>query len=131
MSTRTRGRTGPKPAAQEGADQPANGLTGKAGQPLNGTHGTHDTQEPAVVKVEAAGPPPNGYTAPEGDGLTLAVFSYEGPDSPVGRHAANLAAAHARRGHAVHLFTRLPVERLPGVHCHATGECEGDDILER
>ncbi len=132
MSTRTRGRTGPKPAAQEGTGQPANGLTGKDTQPLNGSNGTHAVQDrQAVVKVEAAGPAPNGYTAPEGDGLTLAVFCYEGPDSPVGRHAANLAAAHARRGHAVHLFTRLPVEKLPGVHCHATGECAGDDILER
>lgn len=131
MSTRTRGRTGPKPAAQEGTGQPANGLTGKATQPLNGNNGAAVAPGQAVVKVEAAGPAPNGYTAPAGDGLTLAVFCYEGPDSPVGRHAANLAAAHARRGHAVHLFTRLPVEKLAGVHCHATGECAGDDILER
>jgi glycosyltransferase involved in cell wall biosynthesis len=122
MSTRTKGRTGaPTPA---GAEEPT--------RPLNGSNGAgvaHDEQ--AVVKVEPAGPAPNGYAAPAGDGLTLAVFSYEGPDGPVGRHAANLAAAHARRGHAVHLFTRLPAEKLPGVHCHATGECEGDDVLER
>ncbi len=132
MSTRTRGRTGAaKSAAPEDAGQPTNGLTSRATQPLNGSHGTEGAQEQAVVKVEPAGPAPNGYRAPEGDGLTLAVFCYEGPDSPVGRHAASLAAAHARRGHSVHLVTRLPAEKLPGVHCHATGECEGDDILER
>jgi glycosyltransferase involved in cell wall biosynthesis len=130
MSTRTKGRTGAaRPATPEGAGQPANGLTAKATQPLNGTDGARDDQ--SVVKVEPAGPAPNGYSAPEGDGLTLAVFCYEGPDNPVGRHAAQLADAHARRGHAVHLFTRLPFEKLPGVHCHATEECAGDDVLER
>jgi glycosyltransferase involved in cell wall biosynthesis len=130
MSTRTRGRTGP--AGPQGAEQPTDGLTGREAQPLSGSNGAgaaHDEQ--TVVKVETAGPALNGYRAPEGDGLTLAVFCYEGPDNAVGRHAAQLAAAHARRGHSVHLFTRLPIEKLPGVHCHATEECEGDDVLER
>jgi glycosyltransferase involved in cell wall biosynthesis len=61
---------------------------------------------------------------------TLAVFCYEEPDSALGRHVAQTAAALARRQTTVHLFTRHPAEALtPGVTVHAVGDGPGDDLV--
>jgi glycosyltransferase involved in cell wall biosynthesis len=78
-------------------------------------------------------PPPglNGDGPREDGRPALAVFCYEGPDSPVGRFVANLAAALARRGTPVHLFVRRgPELAATGVSVHVLGESDGE-LLEQ
>jgi len=66
---------------------------------------------------------------PEG-GAALAVFCYEDPDSLVGQYVSWAAGLVAARGIPVHLFGRRPfAEGAPGVHNHAVGDCDGDDML--
>ncbi|MGH7226463.1 MAG: glycosyltransferase family 4 protein, partial [Gemmataceae bacterium] len=62
----------------------------------------------------------------------LAVFCWEHPDAPVGQAVIGTAAALARRGSAVHLFSRFPTElTLSNLHDHPVGDVEGDNILAR
>src|SRR5271157_6472344 len=66
---------------------------------------------------------------PEG-GPALAVFCYEDPDSFVGQYVSWVAGLVAARGTPVHVFGRRPfAEGAPGVHNHAVGDCDGDDVL--
>jgi glycogen synthase len=62
----------------------------------------------------------------------LAAFCWEHPDTPVGQSAVQTIAALARRGTTVHLFGRFAAPlSVPGLHVHAIGDSEGDDLLER
>jgi glycosyltransferase involved in cell wall biosynthesis len=78
-------------------------------------------------------PPPtltNGKHHPEM--RTLALFCFEVPESPVGQHVANLAAALAHRQLTVHLFTpHASVFDVAGVHVHAVGGADEGDLLTR
>src|SRR5271166_2582960 len=66
---------------------------------------------------------------PEG-GPALAVFCYEDPDGFVGQYVSWVAGLVAARGIPVHVFGRRPfAEGAPGVHNHAVGDCDGDDVL--
>lgn len=62
----------------------------------------------------------------------LAVFCWEPPDTPIGQSVLHTVAALARRHTIVHLFARFPVPlTVPGLHAHAVGDVEGDDLLAR
>lgn len=85
-------------------------------------------------KAEAPAPTPyrNGKGGPHPSRLVLAMFCYENPDSPVGRHVAKVAATLAHRQVDVHLFTRRPFElAVPGIHDHAVGEPTDAAILDQ
>jgi len=63
-------------------------------------------------------------------GPALAVFCYEHADSFVGQYVSWVAGLVAARGTPVHLFGRRPfAEGAPGIHNHAVGDCDGDDLL--
>jgi glycosyltransferase involved in cell wall biosynthesis len=80
----------------------------------------------------AAAPQRNGKSPDHAPALTVALFCYEYPESPVGQYAGNVARALARRHAAVHLFARRPFELgVPGAHDHAVGECAGGNIIEQ
>src|SRR5581483_11907106 len=61
----------------------------------------------------------------------MALFCYEPADGPVGGQVSRTAAALARRGNAVHLFTRhaYPVAAEAGVTVHAVGEGDAAGLL--
>jgi glycosyltransferase involved in cell wall biosynthesis len=61
----------------------------------------------------------------------VALFCYEPADGPVGRKVAHTAAALARRGNTVHLFTRhdYPKAATAGVRVHAVGEGDAAGLL--
>lgn len=62
----------------------------------------------------------------------LAAFCWEHPDTPVGQAVLQTAAALARRRITVHLFGRVAVPlNVPGLHVHAVGDSDGDDLLAR
>ncbi|HTU89820.1 MAG TPA: glycosyltransferase family 4 protein [Gemmataceae bacterium] len=62
----------------------------------------------------------------------LAAFCWEHPDTPVGQSVLQTVAALARRHTTVHLFGRVSVPLdVPGLHVHAVGDSEGDDLLVR
>ncbi len=62
----------------------------------------------------------------------LAAFCWENPDTPVGQSVLQTAAALARRRTTVHLFGRVAVPlNVPGLHVHAVGDSDGDDLLAR
>jgi glycosyltransferase involved in cell wall biosynthesis len=56
----------------------------------------------------------------------LALFCYEGPETAVGSCVARLAAALARRGRSVRLFTRQEFPAAEGVSAHAVGGGAGE-----
>jgi glycogen(starch) synthase len=62
----------------------------------------------------------------------LAVFCWEHPDTLVGQSALQTAIALARRRTTVHLFGRVaPSVDVAGLHIHAVGDSEGEDLLAR
>lgn len=105
------------------------------------------TQEPP--RTEASGSPPateqprqvigrfiegvNGrHDGEKRDAEPVAVFCHDAPDSYVGGHVARLVPALARRGLAVHLFSRhaFPGSE-PGVRVHAVGTSEEGEVQEQ
>jgi len=74
---------------------------------------------------------PAGSNGTAGERRALALFCFEPPSGPVGWQVAHTAAALARRGNDVHLFTRhaYPAPTDAGVHVHAVGEGDASGLL--
>jgi glycosyltransferase involved in cell wall biosynthesis len=114
LLTKPRGATPPPPSYTTNGEPSTTALA----RAFRGTEAkTPEPVKPAepVEKAPAAAPK-----------RPLALFCYEGPETAVGGHVARLASAFARRGLAVHLFTRVPFPNEAGVKVHATGGNNSD-----
>jgi glycosyltransferase involved in cell wall biosynthesis len=82
----------------------------------------------------AAAPPPveNKRASAAKTRKALAVFCFEGPDSPIGRYLSQIAAALASRQTPVHIFSRHPFD-VSGqrISVHAVGDSSGGDLLDQ
>jgi glycosyltransferase involved in cell wall biosynthesis len=82
---------------------------------------------------------PRRKRAQEGDNVKIAILSWESLHSPcvggVGRHVSELAVALGRRGHQVHVFTRMfqgqaYYQQINGVHYHRCPYLELRDFVD-
>jgi glycosyltransferase involved in cell wall biosynthesis len=93
---------------------------------LEARNGHHQANGKPHHRLGAALPP----AAKDGRPV-VAMFCYEGPEGAVGRFVYGLAGALARRGHAVHLFTRDEFDPDGDVFVHGTGDCDEGDIIDQ
>lgn len=102
-------------------------------RPVNGSAKAKVKQAPPrEQRRPALEPKPPAAPAPVADDRrAIALFCYEPAESAVGFQVGNTAAALAKRGNIVHLFTRYPYPAATAakVRVHAVGPCDGPDIL--
>jgi glycosyltransferase involved in cell wall biosynthesis len=95
----------------------------------NGAAKHRKATRPGEPKQNSA--PPAAPAPPASERRAMALFCFEPADGPVGWQVSNTAAALARRGNDVHLFTRhpYPAPTDAGVKVHAVGAGETAGLL--
>jgi glycogen(starch) synthase len=97
----------------------------------NGTRVKRNKRRMTRSTPSAQSNPPSAKPADEVR-PALAAFCWERPDTPVGHSVLQTLAALAQRHTTVHLFSPFSSGlNLPGLHEHAVGDVEGDDLLAR
>jgi glycosyltransferase involved in cell wall biosynthesis len=96
------------------------------------TNGAAPPVAPPANGSEPRNAGPGGRDAGTAGRTPMVVFCHEPPDSYIGGHVAGIIPALARRGSAVHLFSRHPYPISDSkVTVHVVGASEEGDVLEQ